>query len=137
MEPTQAIDALAALAQETRLGAFRLLVRAGAEGMAAGAIARQLVVPHNTLSIHLAALVRAGLITSHRESRSVIYAAHIEGARELLDFLLRDCCGGQPELCTPLLDAAMSMMGCLNPGICPSCWPCSVVTAWRRGSSNI
>jgi DNA-binding transcriptional ArsR family regulator len=102
MDTHEAVDALAALAQDTRLAAFRLLVAAGGDGHPAGEIARRLDVPHNTLSTHLAALHRAGLVQARRESRQVIYAADTAGIRALLDFLLRDCCGGRPELCAPL-----------------------------------
>ena len=107
MDKISAIDSLAALAQETRLAAFRLLVEAGHDGMPAGEIARALGVPHNTLSTHLAILTRAGLVTAQRDSRRMIHAARLEGLGALMGFLLRDCCGGRPELCAPLLAAAM------------------------------
>ena len=99
MDETAAIDSFAALAQETRLRAFRLLVRAEPEGMAAGEIARQLSVPHNTLSAHLATLARAGWVVSRRQSRSIIYRASLEHVNEVLAFLVHDCCGGHPEVC--------------------------------------
>ncbi|WP_203070995.1 ArsR/SmtB family transcription factor [Falsiroseomonas ponticola] len=102
METTEAIEALAALAQETRLLVFRRLVVAGAEGLPAGEIARLLSVPPNTLSTHLAVLSRAGLVTARRQGRSVIYAAAMPGIDALIDFLLRDCCGGRAELCGAL-----------------------------------
>jgi len=107
MEQTSAIESLAALAQETRLAAFRLLVEVGREGMPAGEVARLLGVPHNTMSTHLAILTRAGLVTAQRDSRRMIHAARLEGLAELMGFLLRDCCGGRPELCAPLLAAAL------------------------------
>ena len=94
-----------ALAQESRLKAFRLLVHSGQGGLAAGEIARRLDIPHNTLSSHLAILGNAGLVVSHRESRSIIYQVDFTGTRELLAFLMEDCCQGQPELCEPLLDS--------------------------------
>lgn len=98
MKITMALPALSALAQETRLAAFRLLVRRGPEGMAAGAIARRLNVAPSTLSAHLAQLERARLITSRREQRQIIYSADYAGTRRLLDFLMEDCCAGLSEL---------------------------------------
>ena len=108
MDMTGAIEGFAALAQETRLAAFRLLVEAGPAGLPAGDVARALSVPHNTLSSHLAQLVRAGLVTSRRDGRQVIFAADFDGMRGLIAYLIEDCCRGQPELRAPLLDAAMS-----------------------------
>lgn len=102
MDMKQAIDALGALAQETRLHVFRLLVTAGPEGLPAGAVAEQLGAPASTLSFHLAYLSRAGLVVSRRESRSIIYSANFDGMRGLLDFLTRDCCSGRPEMCRPM-----------------------------------
>lgn len=118
MDQTSAIESLAALAQETRLAAFRLLVEAGREGMPAGEIARALGVPHNTMSTHLAILTRAGLVTAQRDSRRMIHAARLEGLGALMGFLLRDCCGGRPELCAPLLAAALPDPYCPDP-CCP------------------
>lgn len=92
---------MAALAQRTRLEAFRLLLTAGAEGMPAGEIASTLEVPHNTLSSHLTTMVQSGLLQSRRMSRSIIYSVNEDGVRELLHFLLQDCCKGRPELCIP------------------------------------
>ena len=102
-----ATRAFRALAQETRLKVFRLLVRCGTDGLAAGDIARMLNVPQNTMSSHLATLVDAGLLESRREGRSINYAVHLQGIHALLRFLLEDCCQGQPELCTSLLDAVL------------------------------
>jgi len=110
MDVSITLKALGALAQESRLEAFRLLVRSGAEGMAAGEIARALKVPHNTMSSHLSILVNAGLIGSRRESRSIIYSIDFSGTRDLLSFLMEDCCRGRPELCAPVLDSVLS--GC-------------------------
>lgn len=107
MESKAAVAALGALAQDTRLAAFRALVVAGPAGLGAGDVARALGVPHNTLSSHLAALRRAGLVAARRDGRSVVYAADMRGVRALLDFLLRDCCRGRADLCAPLLDAAL------------------------------
>lgn len=95
---------LSALAQPTRLTAFRLLVRAMPEGIAAGDLARRLDVPQNTLSSHLAVLAQAGLITGERQSRSIIYRADFPRFREMMLFLLSDCCNGHPEVCAPVLD---------------------------------
>ena len=102
MESSVAIAALSALAQCTRLDTFRLLMRAGPEGLPAGEIADALQVPHNTLSTHLATLVQSGLMQSRRVSRSIFYSVDEEGVRLLLQFLLQDCCQGRPELCSPV-----------------------------------
>ncbi len=104
MDTKQAIDALGALAQETRLQVFRLLVAAGPAGRPAGEIAGELGAPASTLSFHLAYLSRAGLVVSRRESRSIIYSANFDGMRGLLDFLTQDCCKGRPEMCRPLVE---------------------------------
>jgi len=98
-----AIDVLAALAQPTRLDAFRLIMRHEPNGLPAGEVARLLDVPQNTMSSHLAVLTRAGLISSERHSRSIIYRAEIDKVRELASFLVTECCGGRPELCEPLV----------------------------------
>jgi DNA-binding transcriptional ArsR family regulator len=105
MESEHIILALAALAQPTRLETFRLLVRHEPSGLPAGEIARELAVPHNTMSSHLNVLSRAGLVRSARRSRSIIYRADLARFREAMTFLLRDCCGGHPEVCAPLVDA--------------------------------
>ncbi|MBI2431754.1 MAG: helix-turn-helix transcriptional regulator [Candidatus Hydrogenedentes bacterium] len=97
------VEALASLAQETRLDAFRLLVKAGEDGMMAGDIARRLGVPAPTLSFHLAHLSHAGLIACRREGRSIIYSVRLKGFRALLDYLVEDCCQGRPELCAGVL----------------------------------
>ncbi|WP_114111321.1 helix-turn-helix transcriptional regulator [Thalassospira xiamenensis] len=99
MEINTAISALGALAQEHRLAAFRLLVHVGEDGMAAGDLARSLAVPHNTMSTHLSVLSQAGLITSQRNGRSIIYRIVPDVMRDLLGFLADDCCQGRPELC--------------------------------------
>lgn len=104
MNNEQAILALSALAQPTRLDAFRALVRSAPEGMAAGKLAEKLDVPQNTLSTHLGILQRAGLVSSTRQSREVIYRPELELMRELTLFLLKDCCGGRAQLCAPLID---------------------------------
>jgi DNA-binding transcriptional ArsR family regulator len=103
MEPEEAILALAALAQNTRLEAFRLLVRHEPDGLPAGEIAQALAVPANTMSAHLGVLSRARLITFERHSRSIVYRVDLERIRGLVLFLLKDCCQGRSELCVPLL----------------------------------
>jgi DNA-binding transcriptional ArsR family regulator len=99
MKQKNALTALAALAQDTRLAVFRHLVVAGPEGSAAGDIAQAVKVPAPTLSFHLKELEQARLVTSRRESRSIIYSANYERMRALLAFLMEDCCRGQPEIC--------------------------------------
>lgn len=81
-----------ALSQETRLGAYRLLVKAGPEGLPAGAISDELGTPHNTMSFHLNHLYHAGLITSRKDGRSVIYSANFEAVRHLIEYMVQDCC---------------------------------------------
>lgn len=103
MDNEATITALAALAQGTRLDAFRLLVRHEPDGLPAGELARTLAVPHNTLSAHLAILTHAALVTSERHSRSIVYRANLNRLRELTLYLLKDCCGGRAELCAPLI----------------------------------
>lgn len=103
MDIRSAISALGALAQGTRLDAFRLLVRHEPEGLAAGEVAKALNVPQNTMSVHLATLARAGLIRSERRSRFINYRADLDQLRALTLFLVKDCCGGKAELCEPLI----------------------------------
>jgi DNA-binding transcriptional ArsR family regulator len=111
MDSTVAIAALAALAQTTRLEAFRLVVSREPGGIAAGELARLLAIPQNTMSTHLAVLARAGLIRSERRSRWIIYRADLERLRDVMLFLAKDCCGGRPELCEPLLADIFSLSG--------------------------
>jgi len=94
METKHAIQALSALAQESRLAIFRLLVQAGPAGLAAGAIGEKLDLPPATLSFHLAGLTRAGLAQSRQEGRFVIYSANYESMNTLVGFLTENCCGG-------------------------------------------
>ncbi len=101
MEESKAIEALAGLSQPTRLALFRALVRAGPEGLAAGALADLVRVPASTLSAHLKVLEHADLVTSRRLSRHIFYAARYETARALIDFLMEDCCAGHPAICGP------------------------------------
>jgi len=106
MDEQNAVNALSALAQTSRLQVFRLLVRNGPAGLAAGDIAQKLAIPHNTLSTHLAILTRAGLLDSTRFGRSIVYhRIDPEGIQQLLNHLIQDCCNGKPELCGPLLSS--------------------------------
>lgn len=102
MESSDALASFAALSQDTRLAALRLLVREEPQGLPAGEIARQLAVPHNTLSSHLGILARAGLVTATRQGRTITYRASLAHIRAMIDFLVTDCCAGHPELCKPL-----------------------------------
>lgn len=97
---------------------FRLLVRAGPEGVAAGEIARAMDTPANTMSTQLAILARTGLIRSRRDSRSVIYSADYTQITALLSFLMEDCCQGRPEICAPLGEAAARAACCAPQGAC-------------------
>jgi DNA-binding transcriptional ArsR family regulator len=103
MESEAALLALDALAQPTRLETFRLLVRHEPEGMPAGEVARQMAVPQNTMSAHLAILARGGLVSSERQSRSILYRANLDTLRLLTLFLIKDCCAGSADICTPLI----------------------------------
>jgi ArsR family transcriptional regulator, arsenate/arsenite/antimonite-responsive transcriptional repressor len=112
MESEDAILALAALAQNTRLEVFRLLVKHEPNGVPAGELARLVSVPQNTMSSHLNVLSRAGLVTAERQSRSIIYRANLTAFQALTLFLVQDCCGGREELCAPLLE---SLQPCCPP----------------------
>ncbi len=103
MKASQALEAFAALSQETRLGIVRLLVREGPDGLPAGAVAEAAKVSPSNISFHLKELERAGLIEARREARSIIYSANFEGLRGLIGFLMKDCCAGRPEICAPVL----------------------------------
>jgi ArsR family transcriptional regulator, arsenate/arsenite/antimonite-responsive transcriptional repressor len=106
MQTPTAVSALSALAHPGRLGVFRLLVKAGPEGLAAGDIARATGSLANTLSTNLGILAAAGLVASKRDGRSIIYTAGYDQMRELLAFLMEDCCSGNPEICAPLAEVA-------------------------------
>jgi DNA-binding transcriptional ArsR family regulator len=108
----QAVEALSALAHESRLSIFRLLVRAGHEGLAAGEIARKLDFLPNTLSANLTVLANAGLVESRRDGRSVIYSADYERMSGLLGFLMEDCCNGDASICAPLAEIAKRAACC-------------------------
>src|SRR5689334_5808815 len=103
MERSDAVVALAALAQDNRLDVFRLLVQAGPDGLPAGRVAEELGLAPNTLTFHFDRLRAAGLVTVHREGRSMIYAARFETMNALLAFLTENCCQGEPEKCAPVV----------------------------------
>ncbi len=117
MKNSHAIAALAALAQATRLDTFRLLVKSEPGGVAAGELARLVGVPQNTMSAHLSILSRAGLALGERQSRTIIYRANIKRFQELMLFMMRDCCGGRPEVCEQIVESIL---------------PCAVPEAKRR-----
>ncbi|SDX24255.1 ArsR/SmtB family transcription factor [Lysobacter enzymogenes] len=104
MNDDTAVQALSALAHADRLAAFRMLVRAGPQGMASGEIAEALAIAPTRMSFHLAALERAKLLRSWRDGRRILYAASYDDMRELLAFLTEDCCSGNPQICAPLTD---------------------------------
>jgi ArsR family transcriptional regulator len=104
MESTEAISAFSALSQQTRLDVFRLLIKAGANGLLAGELGEQLDVRQNTMSANLTILLNAGLVRNERQGRTIRYFADFDAMRGLLAFLMEDCCGGRPELCQPVID---------------------------------
>lgn len=104
MDKNDALHAFAALSQSTRLDVFRLLVKAGEEGMLAGDIGEVLDVRQNTMSANLSILTQSGLIRNQREGRTIRYFVDMSGMRGMLAFLMEDCCGGRPELCQPVID---------------------------------
>ncbi|WUR16061.1 metalloregulator ArsR/SmtB family transcription factor [[Empedobacter] haloabium] len=106
MEPTAAVKALAALAHESRLATFRLLVQAGPSGLAASRIAEALGIPASSLSFHLKELSHAGLVTSRQDGRYLFYAAQYDAMNALLGFLTENCCGGAPCSVAEPTDAA-------------------------------
>lgn len=115
METPSAIASLSALAHDGRLSAFRLLMQAGPDGLAAGELARRLDILPNTLSASLNVLSHAGMVRSRRDGRSIIYTANYDNMRELLAFLMEDCCGGAPEICAPLMKIASQ--GCAGEAL--------------------
>tara|TARA_R110000868_G_scaffold375440_3_gene639989 strand:+ start:29853 stop:30215 length:363 start_codon:yes stop_codon:yes gene_type:complete len=119
MESELAVRRLSALAQPGRLAIFRQLVKAGHAGMAAGEIARAQGVAPNTLSAQLNVLANAGLVTSRREGRSIIYTAGYETMSQLLVYLVEDCCQGEQGICAPMLEATRA--GACQPGITGHC----------------
>jgi ArsR family transcriptional regulator, arsenate/arsenite/antimonite-responsive transcriptional repressor len=102
MDTQDAVKRLSALAQDSRLEVFRLLVKAGPDGLAAGDIARKLDTAANTMSAQLLVLSNAGLIRARRDGRSIIYCVDFDSMGGLLVFLTEDCCGGRKEVCAPL-----------------------------------
>jgi len=119
-----AISALSALAQPTRLAIFRLLIKHEPVGITAGVIAETIGAPHNTLSSHLAIMVRAGLLRSSREGRTIIYRSDVVGMQSLLSFLVNDCCDGHPELCN------------LSPSSATCCLPTPAESTARKSRST-
>jgi DNA-binding transcriptional ArsR family regulator len=107
MEIKTAVPALAALAQETRLTIYRLLVEAGPNGVSAGRIGETLAVPAATLSFHLKELSRAGLIRSRQEKQFIFYAVDFERMAELMTFLTQNCCRGMPQKCLSVVETAL------------------------------
>ncbi len=104
MESTKAISSFSALSQQTRLDVFRLLIKAGANGLLAGELGERLDVRQNTMSANLAVLLNAGLVRNERQGRTIRYYADFDAVRGLLAFLMEDCCGGRAELCQPIID---------------------------------
>ena len=113
MENIQAVKALAALAQDTRLSVFRLLVQAGPEGLPAGEIGDRLEVPGGTLSFHLKELNNASLVTSRQEGRFIYYAVNFEHMAALMSFLTQNCCKGMPRECLTVVETALGR--CCEP----------------------
>ncbi|KOR46547.1 ArsR family transcriptional regulator [Xanthomonas oryzae] len=103
MDDNRAVSALAALAHADRLAAFRMLVRAGPQGVPSGEIADALSIPPTRMSFHLSALERAGLLRCWRDGRRIFYAANYKDMRQLLAFLTEDCCSGNPDICRDLI----------------------------------
>ena len=112
MDERQALIAFGALSQETRLRLLRLLVIAGPDGIAAGVLAEKVEVSPSNVSFHLKELERAGLVTTRRDARSIVYSAEYEALSGLIRFLMEDCCSGLPEICVPALAAS-----CCQPAI--------------------
>lgn len=113
IDSVSAIAALGALAQPTRLEVFRRLVKVHPDEIAAGEIALACKVPHNTLSTHLAVLTRAGLVSVRKEGRMMHYGADLDGFRQLIGFLTKDCCHGRAEICAPIF----AELSCCPPRI--------------------
>jgi len=107
MEIKTAVSALAALAQETRLAVFRLLIEAGSDGLPAGRIGERLKVPGATLSFHLKELARAGLVASRQERQFIYYSVDFDRIAELMTFLTENCCQGMPQKCVNVLQTAL------------------------------
>jgi DNA-binding transcriptional ArsR family regulator len=112
VEERQALDAFAALSQETRMRMVRLLVQAGPEGLPAGAVGEAVGASSSNASFHLSHLERAGLIRSRREARSIIYKVDLAGLADLIRFLMEDCCRGHPQICAPALESLVTACSC-------------------------
>lgn len=106
MDERQALIVFGALSQETRLRLLRLLVIAGSDGIAAGTLAEKVDVSPSNVSFHLKELERAGLVTTRRDARSILYSAEYDALSGLLRFLMEDCCSGRPEICAPAVAAS-------------------------------
>ena len=119
MDSDRALLVFAALSQEHRLQIVRLLVVAGPEGMAAGALGAKIGAASPKMSFHLSHLEQAGLITSRRDGRSIRYSIQAPALSGLIGFLLRDCCQGQPEICGPAMADLVRNATC-KPTICES-----------------
>lgn len=104
MDSNEVLSAFSALSQQTRLDVFRILIKAGSEGLLAGEIGGKLNVRQNTMSANLAVLLNSGLVRNERQGRTIRYFADFDAMRGLLAFLMEDCCGGRPELCQPVID---------------------------------
>ena len=104
MDKSNALAAFSALSQQTRLDVFRLLVKAGAEGILSGEIGSMLGVHQNTMSANLSILLNADLVRNERQGRTIRYFVNFESMRGLLAFLMEDCCGGNPEVCQPIIN---------------------------------
>lgn len=104
MDTSRALSAFSALSQPTRLAVFRLLIKSGAQGMLSGEIGERLTIRQNTMSANLTLLLNAGLVRNERQGRTIRYFANFEAVRGLLAFLMEDCCGGNPDICQPIID---------------------------------
>ncbi len=104
MDIIKAQDMFAALSQSTRLRVLKYLIHAGPDGIPAGVIAERFKSRQNTMSTNLRLLQHAGLVTTERDGRHILYKADYEAVRGLIGFLMSDCCGGRPEICAPLID---------------------------------
>jgi ArsR family transcriptional regulator, arsenate/arsenite/antimonite-responsive transcriptional repressor len=113
MEAQQAVAALGALAHDTRLAVYRMLVQRGPDGLSAGAIAQALALPPSSLTFHLQQLTHPGLITQRRLSRQLIYAADFAAMNALMAYLSENCCGGGAALCAPV--CCLGAVGAANP----------------------
>lgn len=104
MDSLSALSSFAALSQQTRLDVFRVLVKAGGDGLLSGEMGTRLNVRQNTMSANLAVLLNSGLVRNERQGRTIRYFADFDTIRSLLAFLMEDCCGARPEICQPVID---------------------------------